>query len=634
MGINNSGLYVGMKWLPDIKGDFNELLDQCINSNDPSKCFSKLSRMRLNLNQINKLSSSVLRLKQEGLEFKSFTKVNLGVVSNHTTSFISPSLIVAALRYEILLGIYEAPYGQVIQVASGSVDIFKDTKLDMILLSVDYNGLPIHGKLREFGLDSELPYKGMEYIKNVKTKLSKKYKVPCIMQTCAHSLESIFGSIDIITDNTDRQIISDFNRLLTNYVKNNSGYLLDVSTISEIIGLENWHDSVMYNMAKIPFSQKAVPLYADHVCRIISSVKGKSKKAIVLDLDNTLWGGVIGDDGLTGILLGQGDMIGEAYTSFQKTILKLNKRGVLLAVSSKNERNIAKEVFLKHPDMVLSLDNITVFRANWRDKVSNIKAIAAELNLGLDALVFVDDNPVERDIIREFLPEVAVLELPSDPACYSQTLLAAGYFDTVYYTDEDKNRISGYKSNFKRTELFKNTQNYGDYLKSLDMKASISSFDSVGLKRITQLISKTNQFNLTTYRYSEDEIYKMIDNDDYYTLQVRLTDSFSDHGVVSVVICIKNTNEWLIDSWVMSCRVFERGLEYAIFDIILKSAKSRNISTIIGKFIPTDRNNVVKDLYQRLGFSKKSTDKDNVSYSLDISNLNFKHNNNIKVEVI
>ncbi len=633
MNTDNRSLYVGMKWLPEIKGNFNELLSQCIDCDNPVECFSQLSKAQLNLNQINKLSSAVLDSKKKGLESKSFIKVDLGIVSNYTTSFIVSPLIVAALRYGILLRVHEAPYNQAIQVASGGVDAFKDTKLDIILLAIDYNGLPIHGESCEFGLDSELSYRGIEYVGSLKENLSQKYQAPCIMQTCAHSLESIFGSIDIATYNTDRQIISLFNNLLVDYVKNKNGYLLDVSAISEIVGLENWHDPVMYNMAKIPFSQAVTPLYADHVCRIIASIKGKSRKALVLDLDNTLWGGVIGDDGLSGITLGQGDMIGEAYTSFQKTILRLNKRGILVTISSKNEDSIAREVFSKHPDMVLSLDNITVFQANWEDKVSNIKVIAEELNIGLDSLVFVDDNPVERDLVRKFLPEVSVPELPADPAHYSQTLAAAGYFDTVYYTDEDKNRVSNYKSNSKRVALLKNTQYYGDYLKSLNMKASASSFDLMGLKRITQLISKTNQFNLTTYRYSEDEVNKMINNKDYHTLQVRLSDNFSDHGVVSIVICRKKENEWLIDLWVMSCRVFGRKLEHAIFDAIVKNARLNNITTLTGRFIPTKRNQIVKNFYKELGFSRRSIDNNNVDYCLDISDLSPKHSN-VDIEMV
>ena len=281
--------------------------------------------------------------------------------------------------------------------------------------------------------------------------------------------------------------------------------MLDVASLAETVGLANWHSPAQWNIAKFAFDAKFLPLYADHVGRILGALRGKSRRCLVLDLDNTVWGGVIGDDGLEGIVIGQGDATGEAYLDVQRTALALRERGVVLAVASKNSDEIARSVFREHPEMLLRENHIAVFQANWNDKATNISAIANELALGIEAMVFLDDNPVERGLIREMLPQVAVPELPDDPALYARTLAAAGYFEAIAFSEEDRQRAEFYQDNARRVTLQKQAGDVDAYLVSLNMRIDFRPFDATGRSRIAQLINKSNQFNLTTRRYTEAE---------------------------------------------------------------------------------------------------------------------------------
>ena len=518
------------------------------------------------------------------------------------------ALVATAARYGFSLMVHEAPYGQAAQVALGEVEAFKGVVMDAILIAIDYKGLPSQGNIPSFGKDTDAVHEALDHLNMIRTQLKQKYGAPCIMQTCVHEPESFFGNFDVQVNNTSRQFINIFNSALVNEVAGTEDFLLDVAAIAETVGLANWHDPVMYHMAKLPFAQKLVPFYAEQVCRIITAMSGKARRALILDLDNTLWGGVIGDDGLSGIELGQGNALGEAYLAVQNTVLKLRQRGIVLAVCSKNDDTTARIPFREHPDMLLNESHIAVFRANWEDKVPNIQFIAETLNLGLESIVFLDDNPVERDRVRYELPEVAVPELPEDPAYYPRTLLAAGYFEAVYFSDEDKSRVENYQANAKRAALRETATDLNTYLKTLQMTAVLRPFDENGMKRIVQLISKTNQFNLTTYRHNESQTRDFMKNDQYFTLQVRLADAFGDNGMVSVVICKKSTEEWFIDTWLMSCRVVGRRLEEVVFYEIVKSAKFEGVKKITGVYIPTERNEIVRDHYLKLGFEALNND--------------------------
>jgi FkbH-like protein len=325
----------------------------------------------------------------------------------------------------------------------------------------------------------------------------------------------------------------------------------------------------------------------------------------VLDLDNTLWGGVIGDDGLDGIVLGQGSPRGEAFLSVQQAAFDLRSRGVVLAVCSKNNDEVARAPFREHTEMLLREEHIAVFQANWIDKASNLEAIAKTLNIGLDALVFLDDNPAERAQMRAALPMVAVPELPQEPAWYAWTLHAAGYFEAANYSAEDRLRSESYRADAKRAEVMAKARDLGDYLSSLEMVITVSPFDTKGRQRIAQLINKSNQFNLTTRRYTEAQVAAMETDADLFTLQVRLEDKFGDFGMIGVVICRPDAEEsglWDIDTWLMSCRVLGRKVEEGMLYKIVEELRRRGATRLIGRYFPTAKNNMVRDHYGKLGF--------------------------------
>jgi FkbH-like protein len=367
-------------------------------------------------------------------------------------------------------------------------------------------------------------------------------------------------------------------------------------------GLAAWHDPVLWHRAKQEISPLATPVYGDLVARLLAAGQGRSGKCLVLDLDNTLWGGVIGDDGPEGIVIGQGSAAGEAFAAFQSYAAALSKRGVLLAACSKNDEANALAAFEQNPDMVLKRSDFSAFVANWDDKASNLREIARQLNIGIEALVFVDDNPFERNLVRRELPAVAVPEMPEDPALFAATISDGGYFEAVSLTEEDRARSNQYRANRARAEVAAEATDMAAYLQSLDMQLIWKPIDRAGVKRVTQLINKTNQFNLTTRRYSEEEVAGLIEHPEAIGLQLRLLDRFGDNGVIAVVIGFVRHEELTIDTWLMSCRVLGRDVERATLAIVAEEARRRGAHTIIGRYRPTSKNSMVADLFPRLGF--------------------------------
>ena len=369
-------------------------------------------------------------------------------------------------------------------------------------------------------------------------------------------------------------------------------------------GLDSWHDAALWHRAKQEVHPAAAPLFGDLVARLLAARQGRSSKCLVLDLDNTVWGGVIGDDGLAGIVLGQGSAEGEAYVAFQDYARELSRRGVVLAVCSKNDAANALEAFDRHPEMLLRRGDIASFAVNWQDKPGNLRAIAQELNLGLDSLVFVDDNPFERALVRRELPMVAVPEVSDDPVSYPLVLAEAGYFEAVAVTEEDRARSAQYQGNRQREALRASVTDLPAYLRSLEMRLLYRRFDPVGLQRIVQLINKTNQFNLTTRRYEAADVLAVMGDDHSFGLQLRLLDRFGDNGMIGIVIGrLCSEDELLIDTWLMSCRVLGRQVEPATLNLVAALAGRLGAKRLIGDYLPTGRNAMVKDHYARLGFA-------------------------------
>lgn len=378
--------------------------------------------------------------------------------------------------------------------------------------------------------------------------------------------------------------------------------LFDLEHLSALHGKARWNDGRYWYHSKHAFAPDSYGRVAFQAARLISALAGKARKCLIVDLDNTLWGGTIGDDGLAGLQLGSG-ADGEAFVDFQRWLVGLKERGVILAVCSKNEEDAAKEPFLAHPDCVLRLEDFAMFRANWNSKANNICDIANALNIGLDSLVFVDDSPLERDAVRSHLPEVAVPELPADPAQYIEAIDRHGYFETVGLSAEDRERTRFYRENAARAELQGRLSDIGEYLGALGMVAEVADLDAFHLPRMAQLINKSNQFHLTGTRYTEAELARLASQPGHVVRYVKLRDRIGDNGLIAVIVLVKSPRrELLVETWVMSCRVLGRTLEEFICNDIVETARRMSCRTVVGRYVPGPRNRLVAGLYERLGF--------------------------------
>jgi FkbH-like protein len=608
-------LYAELQWLSRVPEDFSARLKALATSSGPiGRELQALASHSLDLNQLTKLAKAIGTARKGERSLDPLVPFRLAVLSNSTVDLIVPALVASAARHGIALEIIQPAYDQVAQEALTPDSRVNSAKPDAVLFALDYRALPLKLSLGDGASASQTVQGTIGYLQSLRDGIKSNSNAVCIFQNFAAPVETLFGSLDRALPGTLKNLIDGINRDLANMTIGSGDVLFDVAGVAETVGLANWHDPQLWNMAKFPFSDQMVPLYAEHVARLVAAIRGKSRKVLVLDLDNTVWGGVIGDDGLEGIKIAQGDAVGEAHLAVQRMALDLRSRGIVLAVSSKNTDEIARLPFEKHPEMLLKLDHIAVFQANWNDKATNIQAIAEELSVGLDSLVFVDDNPVERGLVRKLLPQVAVPELPEEPAYYARTLAAAGYFDAVAFAGEDLKRADFYQDNARRADLQRQVGGVDAYLASLDMTITFQPFDATGRARIVQLINKSNQFNLTTRRYTDPEVLVAETDPEVFTLQVRLADIFGDNGMIGVVICRPaESGVWEIDTWLMSCRVLGRKVENMVLREILQHAREAGIGTLRGVFRPTERNKLVVDHYAKLGFTKAGEDAGGVT---------------------
>jgi FkbH-like protein len=416
--------------------------------------------------------------------------------------------------------------------------------------------------------------------------------------------ERPFGNFDHKVEDAFYPTVQRLNARIAELARQRSHVLInDVEGLASYVGRMNWWDERLWTLAKAYCSLEHLPRVAQNVVDIVLAGSGQLVKCVVLDLDNTLWGGVIGDDGMEGIAIGPfGE--GEPFHRLQHFLLELQRRGIVLAVCSKNEQANAIEPFRSHPEMVLREEHIAVFVANWHPKPDNIRHIREALNIGFDSIVFLDDNPFERELVRKALPEVIVPELPEDPSDYLRVLSELNLFETTSYSDEDRRRATLYRENAQRSLAQSSFSDISDYLRSLDMQVTMRRFDAFHLPRIVQLLQRSNQFNLTTRRYSLPECEAMMEREECLPFYVKLADKFGDNGLISVVVLNVRGAELEIDSWLMSCRVLGRGVEQYTMNEVVALARERGCEFVTGRYIPTAKNGMVREFYSQFGFER------------------------------
>jgi FkbH-like protein len=547
-------------------------------------------------------------------------RVKLGVLGDGTLSLLGPAIAGSALRHGVAIEIVEGDYSRALAEANDPEGALHAAGLDMALVATDARLLGLDRGAADAEDAERRVAHALDRVRRIVEGLRPAVRSAILVQTVPASVEPLFGSYDRVEPCSPYAMIEAFNRRLAEWAGEGGPVLVDIARLAAFVGFEAWDEPRHWHASKLSFSPAMLPVYGDVVARTVAAVLGRTRKCLVLDLDNTLWGGVIGDDGLAGIELGQGSATGEAFVAVQRLALGLRERGVVLAVCSKNEEAAARSPFQEHPDMLLREEHIAVFQANWTDKAANLKAIAAALNIGVDALVFLDDNPAERAQVRRELPMVAVPELPDDPALYPRVLAAAGYFEAVGFSKEDRERAGYYQANAQRAASLEASDDMDGYLASLEMVCTIGRVDAVSRPRVAQLINKSNQFNLTTRRYSEAEVEALERDPRKHAIQVRLADTFGDNGLISVIIADKGPDAWSIDTWLMSCRVLGRRVEEAVLAHLASAARAEGAKALVGRFIPSAKNMMVAGHYDRLGFARADETADgSVTYRLDLT---------------
>lgn len=538
-------------------------------------------------------------------DFTSFKTIKLAVLGDSATQFLTQALKGMGFEHGLHLDIWEADFNQIErQVKDSSSDLYDFNPEIVLVFQASHKLLGKYNKTKP-EQTTLFAQKELAAIENINTTLTNNLKAKVIYYNYTEIDDSVFGNYANKTESSFLFQLRKLNyELMLLAAKQPNLYLCDISTIQNQVGKSNFFQPSIYLSTEMVLSIDVLPKIASKTLDLINSLSGKFKKCLILDLDNTTWGGIIGDDGVENIQIGSLG-IGKAFSELQQWAKKLKNRGVILAICSKNTESIAKEPFEKHPDMVLRLEDISVFKANWENKADNIRLIQSVLNISFDSMVFLDDNPFERNIVRENLPEVCVPELPEDPANYLEYLYTLNLFETTSFSSEDQERTKLYQIEAERVKEHKNFTNEGDFLKNLEMVSTVAAFNKFTTPRVAQLSQRSNQFNLRTIRYTEADIEKISNSKDYATFTFTLEDKFGDNGLICVIILHKEDKEILfIDTWFMSCRVLKRGMENFVLNTITEYAQDNGFSVIKGEYIPTAKNIMVKDHYPDLGFKK------------------------------
>ena len=574
-------------------------------------------------------------IKRELLQNDKFIEKKIAVLSGSTIGEIKNILELFLLNYgikpEFKVGGYNR-YFEELMFDDGSLKDFAPDFIYIHTSNKNIENLPV-------------PQDSEEAVKDKLTKEFEKFKTVCekalsfgavvIVNNFEMPFYRMYGSKDAVAAQGVVNFTNKLNVMIADYIASKENiYLNDINYLSGLIGLDNWFSLENWYLYKYSLAVDKIPDLAFGIAKIIKSALGKNKKSVVLDLDNTLWGGVIGDDGVEGIAIGNEQPAGMSYTEFQSYLKRLTGLGIMLNVCSKNEEKIAKQGFTDRKEAPLSVDDFICFKANWEPKHLNIAAIAKEINIGEDSLVFIDDNPAEREIVRKSLPTVTVPEV-SCPEDYIKAIDRAGYFEITSFTKDDAKRNEMYKQNAQRAAAESAFTDYNDYLLSLEMTGEIGPFSTAHCERITQLINKTNQFNFTTRRYAQSEVEEIIaDRTNYISAYAKLIDKFGDNGITTCLIASVEGTNANIDLWVMSCRVFKRHLEYAVFDYLIAKCKEMGVKTITASYLPTAKNVIIKDFYEGIGFDVTLDSESEKRYILNIPEEYENKNKVIKMEIV
>lgn len=550
-------------------------------------------------------------LKKQLLEKQpAFLEKRIAILGGSTTDELKDQLELFLLNYGIKPAFYQSEYGKYYEDGMFGNDTLDAFSPDVIYFHTNWRNITRFPALSDTAEDIpsllQEQYGRFEGLWNA---VKSRYHCPIIQNSFDRPDYRLMGNRDIWDNHGRSNFIAELNQLLYKYARENEGfYINDLEYISATVGLQNWESSVYWHMYKYMCNLEAIPYIASSVANIIKSIFGKNKKLLAVDLDNTIWGGIVGDDGVEGLELGNETPKGEIFESIQSYLRDLKNIGVVLAIDSKNDKGNAI-AGLNHPDSKLSEEDFVAIEANWEPKDTNLLKIADSISLGTDSFVFMDDNPAERDIVKQNVAGVAIPELDK-PENFIGLIDRGGYFETTIISEEDSRKTLQYKSRAKAKAAESTFSDYGTYLDSLEMEADIGGFKDIYIQRIAQLTNKSNQFNLTTLRCTEDDIRSMSDSDRYICLYGRLQDKFGDNGVVAVTIGEIIGSDVHIRLWIMSCRVLKRGMEDAMMNTLLARAKEVGCDSVIGYYYPTAKNGMVKSFFGDYGFIPTETAED------------------------
>jgi FkbH-like protein len=552
-------------------------------------------------------------------DFSNLKKVKVALLGDSATQ-----LLVQAIKgygYEVGYNfkIFEADYDQVdMQVYDMDSELYQ-AKAEYVII---YNSAEkLLKKFYRLGNQEKVNFaeKHIEKTANLYQTIIKNNKCKVIYFNYVEINDAVFGNFANKTASSFLYQVRKINYELMNLsMKFKNLFINDISALHNTYGQAFCTDPKITNSTDLIFTFDFLPIVAKNTIDIIQAIAGNMKKCVICDLDNTLWGGIIGDDGVENIQIGELG-IGKSFTALQLYLKQLKQRGIILAVCSKNTEYIAKEPFEKHPDMILKLSDIAIFIANWENKAQNIKYIQSILNIGFDSMVFLDDNPFERNMVKSHVPDITVPDLPEDPAEYVNYLRSCNLFETASYTEEDEQRTQQYQEEAQRSIVQQQCVNEDDFLLSLNMLSDVKPFNKFSIPRVSQLTQRSNQFNLRTVRYSEEEVTAIANSNEFITIYFTLEDKYGDYGLISLIILKKQADALFVDTWIMSCRVLKRGMEKFVLNRIVDLARKNGFSKIVGEYLPTVKNSMVKDHYRDLGFTK--IEGDTSLWSLNVNSF-------------